>query len=53
MHMHMQIWDTRTGQLLQHYSAHTAPVTNISFHPSGNFLLSSSLDSTLKVRGVW
>lgn len=25
-------------------------VTNVAFHPSGNFLLSSSLDATLKVR---
>jgi WD40 repeat protein len=40
----------RTNQLLQHYVAHTGAVTNLAFHPSGNFLMTTSLDSTLKVR---
>jgi len=35
--------------LIQHYDAHPSAVTGISFHPSGNYLLSSSNDSTLKV----
>jgi centriolar protein POC1 len=39
----------RTNQLLQHYKAHTGAVTHLSFHPSGNFLLTCSLDTTLKV----
>lgn len=41
----IKMWDVRTHQLLQHYKAHTGPVTNIAFHPSGNFLISSSLVS--------
>ena len=45
----LQVWDVRSNQLVQHYSAHGGPVTRIAFHPSGDFLLSSSLDSTLKV----
>ena len=45
----MQVWDVRSNQLVQHYSAHSGPVTNVTFHPSGDFLLSSSLDTTLKV----
>ena len=45
----MQVWDVRSNQLVQHYSAHSGPVTNVAFHPSGDFLLSSSLDTTLKV----
>ena len=44
-----QLWDLRTNQLLQHYRAHSGPVTHLSFHPSGNFLLTSSNDTTLKV----
>lgn len=44
-----QVWDVRSNQLVQHYSAHSGPVTNVAFHPSGDFLLSSSLDTTLKV----
>jgi WD40 repeat protein len=45
-----QIWDLRSDALLQHYRAHTGGVTGVTFHPSGNFLLTSSLDTTLKVR---
>lgn len=45
-----QVWDARSHQLLQHYPAHDAEVTSISFHESGNFLLSSSADASLKVR---
>ena len=48
--MHMQVWVMRSNQLVQHYSAHSGPGTNVAFHPSGDFLLSSSLDTTLKVR---
>lgn len=40
----------RSNQLVQHYSAHSGPVTNVAFHPSGDFLLSSSLDTSLKVQ---
>jgi WD40 repeat protein len=40
----------RSDALLQHYRAHSGPVTSLSFHPTGNFLLTSSLDATLKVR---
>ena len=31
----IKLWDIRSHQLLQHYSAHTAAVNNVSFHPSG------------------
>lgn len=31
---------------------HTAPVTSLSFHPSGNWLLSSSADGTLKILDI-
>jgi WD40 repeat protein len=39
----------RAAVPLQHYPAHTDGVTSISFHPSGDYLLSSSNDQTLKV----
>eukprot|EP00300_Choanocystis_sp_HF-7_P039280 c5752_g1_i2.p1 GENE.c5752_g1_i2~~c5752_g1_i2.p1 ORF type:complete len:271 (+),score=46.20 c5752_g1_i2:26-814(+) len=35
--------------MIQHYSAHSEGVNSIAFHPTGNYLLSSSDDSTLKV----
>jgi WD40 repeat protein len=43
------MWDTRSNKLLQHYSAHSAGVNAISFHSSGNYLLSASDDATLKI----
>ena len=48
----IKIWDTRSNQLVQHYDSHTASVNSVAFHPSGNFLLSTSNDNTLKVRMV-
>lgn len=45
----IKVWDLRSNVLLQQFSAHAGAVTHLSFHPSGNFLLSSSLDATLKV----
>ena len=45
----VQLWDIRTNRLLQHYTPHDASATSLSFHPSGNFLLTGSEDSTLKV----
>jgi len=35
--------------LLQHYDASEDPVTGVAFHPSGRYLVSSSLDATLKI----
>jgi WD40 repeat protein len=45
----INLWDLRANRLVQRYMSHHAGVTSISFHPSGNYLLSSSLDSSLKV----
>lgn len=42
----------RSDALLQHYRAHTGAITGAVFHPSGSFLLTSSLDTTLKVGRV-
>ena len=44
-----QIWDVRVNKQLQHYQAHSGAVNSISFHPSGNFLISASSDNSLKV----
>lgn len=47
----IRIWDARagaSGALLQSYDAHESPVTGLSFHPSGHYLLSSSLDGSVR-----
>eukprot|EP00825_Cyclidium_porcatum_P047242 TRINITY_DN7632_c0_g1_i3.p1 TRINITY_DN7632_c0_g1~~TRINITY_DN7632_c0_g1_i3.p1 ORF type:complete len:187 (-),score=30.44 TRINITY_DN7632_c0_g1_i3:93-653(-) len=45
----IKIFDFRAKRLIQHYDAHTDAVVKLSFHPSGNFLLSASNDSKLKI----
>ena len=45
----IKMWDVRSHLLIQHYSAHDAPVSSISLHESGYYLLSASRDSTLRV----
>eukprot|EP00951_Prasinocladus_malaysianus_P026912 scaffold240107_cov45-Prasinocladus_malaysianus.AAC.1 len=49
VHHDLQLHDLRTNELMQHYTAHQGAVTDLAFHPSGNFLLSSSYDATLRV----
>ena len=41
-----------SNQLIQSYSAHTGAVSRVAWHPSGNFFVTSSLDSTLKIWDV-
>lgn len=45
----IKIWDIRSKRLLQHYDAHSDTVTSLSMHASGNYLLSSSNDGSLKI----
>ncbi len=44
----MKLWDLRAGRIIQHYEAHDGALTDLAFHPAGSFLLTSSLDGTLK-----
>ena len=39
----------RARKLQQLYKAHEGPVTSMSFHPSGNFCVSGSADSKIKI----
>lgn len=41
--------DMRTNKLIQHYPAHMEGITEIAFHPSGNYLASTSRDNSIKV----
>jgi len=45
----IKLYDLKTGSLYQHYAAHKGSVNMIKFHPKGNFMLTASSDSTMKV----
>ena len=45
----VQIWDVATGATLTVLSGHSRSVAGISFSPDGRFLLSTSLDKSLRV----
>ena len=43
------MWDLAAGKELADLSGHTAPVTNIAYHPAVLLLASSSTDRTVRV----
>jgi centriolar protein POC1 len=45
----VKVYDIRMHKLLQHYISHDGAVNKIAFHPCGNYLLTASNDSTMKV----
>lgn len=45
----VKLYELRTGSLHQHYSVHNGTVNKAKFHPNGNFMLTASEDSTMKV----
>lgn len=45
----VKLYDLRKGSLCQYYDAHKGPVNMVKFHPKGNFMLTASSDSTMKV----
>lgn len=45
----VRLFDLRMSKTLQYYHAHTNNVNSVHFHPSGNYLISSSDDSTSKL----
>lgn len=40
----IRIWDVGTAQTIQIIHAHDEPVTGLSLHPTGDYVLSTSLD---------
>ena len=42
----VQLW---VDEMFFFHLVHGGPVTSLAFHPSGNYLVSSSADKTLKV----
>lgn len=46
---YVKLYDLRTGTLYQHYAVHKGPVHVAKFHPKGNFMLTASEDTTMKV----
>ena len=48
----LEIWDSETGSLVNTLPGHQLTVTSIDLSPNGTSLLSSSLDSTLRLWDV-
>ena len=46
----VKLYDLRTASLHQHYSIHSGIVYKAKFHPNGNFMITASEDSTMKVK---
>ena len=46
------IFEANTGKRLTTLSDHAARITDLRFSPSGNLLLSSSLDGTIRLWGI-
>lgn len=44
----VKVWTVRTGSCFVTFKEHTAPVSAVAFLPSGNALLSASLDGTVR-----
>ena len=49
----VKLYDIRTASLYQHYATHKDSVNMIKFHPKGNFILTASDDSTMKVYQIF
>ncbi|XP_039763290.1 POC1 centriolar protein homolog A-like [Pararge aegeria] len=45
----LKLFDTRTHNTAQFYSLHTAPITQLAFHPKKKYIVTASKDGTLKV----
>lgn len=43
-----KIWDLAAGKILAEFNEHSAPVTDLTFHPNELLLTSSSMDGTVK-----
>lgn len=47
------MWSVQTGKLLDILSGHTAPVSGLTFSPTGNQLASSSWDRTVRLWSIF
>ena len=45
----VKVYDLRMQRLQQLYSAHEGPVSQVSFHPNGSYLISASQDGCMKI----
>ena len=46
----IRVWGVQTAQCAQIIRAHESPVTGISLHATGDYLLSSSVDMVCRVQ---
>jgi hypothetical protein len=44
-----QLWDLQTGRMLRRFAGHQDAVTSLAFAPKGRYVLSGSLDGTIRL----
>ena len=47
------VWSVQTGQLLDELAGHEAPISSLSFAPSGSMLASASWDHTIRLWDIF
>lgn len=50
--LQVKMWDLRKGEVVNTMQGHTDTITGMSVSPDGNFLLSNSMDNTIRVWDV-
>ncbi|MBI5930878.1 MAG: hypothetical protein HY862_16330 [Chloroflexi bacterium] len=48
----VHVWDTNTRENIAIFEAHTDIVTSLDWSPDGKYLVSSSLDGTIRIRNI-
>ncbi len=48
----LDIWNTETGERLHHYIAHSGPINNICFLPSGRHVATGGDDGTVRIWNI-
>jgi FOG: WD40 repeat len=43
---HIRVWDVGTSQTMQLMAHHTGPITGLSIHPTGDYILSTAEDQS-------
>ena len=49
----VKVWDLRKGEMVMMLEGHSDTVTGMSLSPDGSYLLTNSMDCTLRIWDMW